>query len=276
MNKIANAILVIAVVVMIPTFTSAEPKEKDPDYPKIKAELVPPILAMKSGTFEGKVRMPWRLYVPKEASAANKLPLVVALHGAGRRGTDNVGPMSLFNSFYSVEEQKKHPSYILAPQIREGHSWVHNKGGLKNIEVDQTPPTDEMLTLFDLVAQTLKDYPIDVDRVYVVGQSLGGFGTWDAITRRPDIWAAAVPIAGGGDPSKVALFKNIPIWAWHGSKDTTVPVENTRAIIEALKKAGASPKYDEPPVGHSSWNNAFADPELYDWLFAQKRQHPSS
>ncbi len=243
----------------------------DPDYPKVQEELLEPIKKMPAGIYAGKVKMPWRLFVPPAATPENKLPLVVALHGAGRRGTDNAGPMSLFPTFFSNEAQAKHPAFILAPQIDQGHTWAKPGPKNANIEVDKTPMTPDMETLIALVEETIKKHPIDPSRVYVVGQSLGGFGTWDAITRRPDLWAAAVPICGGGDPSKAAVFKKIPIWAWHGSKDTMVPTENTRLIIAALKKEGANPRYSEVPAGHGSWINAFEEKELYEWLFSQKK-----
>lgn len=264
--------IVCAVAVLITAWLAIGGKVAgaDPDYPNVKPELSKVIVGMKAGQFDGKVPMPWRLYEPAKGNADQKFPLVVALHGAGGRGTDNVKPMSIFAPFFAADVQAKYPCYIIAPQMRLGHAWVKTKG-FTNYSADEQPASDEMLTMFSLVEQTIKDNPINPDRVYVVGQSMGGYGAWDAITRRPELWAAAVPIAGGGDPSKAAVFKDIPIWAWHGNKDTTVPVENTRAVIEAIKKIGGDPKYTEIPVGHSSWNNAYAEPKLYEWLFAQKR-----
>lgn len=261
--------LLFAAAALLPCLLSAQLPKMHPDYPTVREELVTPILAMKSGVQESAAIVPWRLYVPEEASAGKKLPLVVALHGAGSRGVDNVRPMALFKSFWTPDVQQKHPAFILAPQMKR--EWVVKPGGFTNYNADDVPTSKEMQAMLELVERTIKEQPIDPDRVYVIGMSMGGYGTWDAITRRLDLWAAAVPICGGGDPGKAASFKHISIWAWHGSKDTTVPVENTRAIIEALKQAGASPKYTEIPVGHSSWNDAFKEPELYDWLFSQKR-----
>lgn len=261
----------VVLVGMIPVLSAFAVRTDDPDYPKVDVELLEAIKVMPAGIYEGKVKMPWRMFIPPSATPEKKLPLVVALHGAGRRGTDNSGPMSLFPTFFTDEAQAKHPAFLLVPQIDKGKSWAKPGPGNSNIVVDKVPISPEMETVFALVEETIKKYPIDTTRVYVLGQSLGGFGTWDAITRRPDLWAAAVPICGGGDPSKAALFKNIPIWAWHGANDKAVPPENTRLIIEALKKEGATPRYSEVKAGHGCWVNAFDDKELYEWLFAQKK-----
>jgi lysophospholipase L1-like esterase len=117
-----------------------------------------------------------------------------------------------------------------------------------------------------------KEFRLDPERFYVTGLSMGGYGTWDHICRAPQRWAGAVPICGGGDPRNVAKAKGIAIWAFHGDADPAVPVERTREMINALRAAGAHPYYSEyPGVTHDSWTNAFQEPELLPWLFAQRR-----
>ena len=256
------------IITACPLSFSAE-DEKDPasDYKKVDKALVPQIQKMTAGEIKGLVSVPWRLFVPPEASAENPLPIVFMLHGAGRRGNDNVGPMDLAYSFWSEEAQKKNPCFVLAPQCRKGSMWatLNNKHTNQKVAAEPTPELAGAFAALDLV---LKTYPIDKKRIYLTGQSMGGFGTWEALYRKPDLWAAAIPICGGGDPSQVEVFKHIPIWAWHGANDSAVPVQNTRELIEALKKAGANPKYDEPKVGHGSWAPAYKTPELYEWLFS--------
>src|SRR5207237_1176997 len=118
-----------------------------------------------------------------------------------------------------------------------------------------------------------KEFPIDERRIYITGLSMGGYGTWDALAKRPELFAAAAPICGGGDTSSISKFKDVPIWAFHGADDKTVPVEETRQMIAALKAAGAQPKYTEyAGVGHNSWSQTYADPAFYEWLFAQRKQ----
>jgi predicted peptidase len=123
-----------------------------------------------------------------------------------------------------------------------------------------------------LVESMLKDLSIDPKRIYITGLSMGGYGTWDLIGRRPDLFAAAVPVCGGGDEGIAHTIKDIPVWAFHGAKDTAVKVSRTRNMIAALEKVGAKPRYTEyPDVAHDSWSLAYEDPELFRWLFAQAK-----
>lgn len=249
---------------------AAECQGANKDYERIKPEQKTLIESLEAGKLEVPAPMPWRLFVPPEAGPDKRLPLVVFLHGAGMRGTDNAGPMSLAWSFLSPEAQALNPCFVLAPQVRTGHRWVDHPFQAGHYDSSAIPATPEMLTMLSVVERLLAERPIDPKRVYVVGQSMGGFGAWDAITRRPDLWAAAVPICGAGDPAKAAIIRNIPVWAWHGENDTMVPVEGSRAMVAAIEKAGGKPKYTEIPAGgHGVWNRAFADPELYRWLFEQ-------
>lgn len=244
----------------------------DPDYGKEKPQIAAAVSKMEAGEITTPVKMPWRLYVPEGASKEKPLPLVVFLHGAGRRGTDNIGPMGLAWSFVTPEAQAKNPCFVFAPQVADGHRWVNQNFNLGPYDSEKIKETPEMKAALAMVDKLIAERPIDPHRVYVVGQSMGGYGTWDAMVRQPKLWAAAVPICGGGDPAKAESIKAIPVWAWHGENDTAVPVSGSRSMIEALTKAGASPKYNEiPKGGHGVWNRAFADPKLMEWLFAQRK-----
>jgi predicted peptidase len=257
------------ICVLLPLAVCAAPKS---DYGKAKPEQAAVIATLEAGLVEAPAQMPWRLFVPAGADPAKPLPLVVFLHGAGMRGTDNVGPMSLAWTFITPEAQAKHPCFVLAGQVRDGRRWVgqdFNKGSYSAAAVTIT---DEMRAMLALVDRTIASRPIDRTRVYAVGQSMGGYGTWDALIRRPDLWAAGVPICGAGDPSQATAIKTIPVWAWHGASDTAVPVSGSRDMIAALTTAGAKPQYTEiAKGGHGVWGPAFADPKLYEWLFAQRR-----
>ncbi len=251
---------------------AAAKEDTDPDYPKVDAARVPQILAMESGVATEPTKLPWRLYVPPQASPENKLPLVFFLHGAGRRGDDNVGPMDLAYEFWSPEAQKNNPCFVLAPQCRRGAMWAKLNKERTNFEADEQP-VPELAAALAVLDSVLKRWPVDPKRLYLTGQSIGGFGTWDALYRRPHLWAAAVPICGGGDPTKAALYKDVAVWAWHGANDTAVPPQCSREMIAALKAAGGHPRYTElPRVGHGSWGPAYRSAELHKWLFSQKRE----
>ena len=103
---------------------------------------------------------------------------------------------------------------------------------------------------------------------------MGGFGTWDAISRWPWKFAAAVPVCGGGDTAKAEIIKNIPIWAFHGDKDKVVMTSRSRDMIAAIKKAGGNPKYTEyPNTGHNAWTATYSNPEFFQWLFTQTKSN---
>ncbi|HBC88486.1 MAG TPA: phospholipase [Lentisphaeria bacterium] len=275
-TKFLSAIIILGAALLLLTVLCAADKpgknNPDADYKKIDKILLPQILAMKAGLYEAAdgIKVPWRLHIPPEASENNKLPLLFFLHGAGRRGDDNVGPMDLAIEFLRPEAQKKNPCFILTPQCRQGIMWTAMNPAHTNMEAPPEP-SPEMKAALSILDQVLAEFPIDKSRIYLTGQSMGGFGSWDALYRRPALFAAAVPICGGGDPSKANLFKDVPIWAWHGVNDKAVPVENTRAMIAALEKAGGKPKYSEIKAGHGSWEPAYSSAELRDWLFAQKK-----
>ena len=129
-----------------------------------------------------------------------------------------------------------------------------------------------MPELLGALDEVLRDQPVEIRRVYLTGQSLGGVGTWGIIAAQPVRFAAAVPVCGMWSPDDARKMAGVPVWAFHGAKDATVPVDGSRKMIAALKSAGATPRYTEyPDVGHNSWIQAYATDELWDWLFAQKR-----
>ncbi len=127
-----------------------------------------------------------------------------------------------------------------------------------------------------LVMETLlsieRDLPIDTTRRYIAGNSMGGYGTWLLAAEYPEIFAAAVPICGGGDPALAQPLSIIPIWAFHGEKDMNVPVSGSRDVIDAIKKVGGKPIYTEfPGKAHDISKEVIATPGLLDWLFSQRR-----
>ncbi len=217
----------------------------------------------------------YRLLTPlvefKDCMEAKKTyPLVVFLHGAGERGDDNEKQLIHGSKLFSdIETRVNHPAFVIFPQCPEGKKWVEVDWSLPAHDMPAEASENLQLTL-DLIDSMIENYPIDTSRIYVIGLSMGGYGVWDIISRYPDKFAAAVPICGGGDEAQALKIKDVPIWAFHGGNDRLVPTQRTRNMINAVKKAGGHPKYTEyPGVGHLSWNKAFAEPDLLDWLFSQ-------
>ncbi len=223
---------------------------------------------------QGKT-LPYRLLIPENYDPKKQYPLVVFLHGIGECGTDNEKQLIHgVKTFAQPEYRRKYPCFVLAPQCPLGALWVRGDLNL-NLARHKMPaePSAPMRLLLELIPALQKEFRIDPKRLYVTGMSLGGFGTWDLLCRRPDWFAAAAPVCGGADEEQAPKIARIPIWVFHGAKDDVVKPTWSRNMVAALRKAGGKPKYTEyPDVGHNAWDRAYKDPELYAWLFAQKRK----
>ncbi len=206
----------------------------------------------------------YRLLKPLEIAPRQQYPLVVCLHGGAGWGTDNFRNIegSLFARELSrPENRRKYPAFLFVPQCPSGSSW----GGVPN-----TVFIDSLV--FEAITALTNEFPIDDNRVYVVGHSLGGYGAWYFAATRPEMFAAAIPVAGEGDPNAAARMLTVPIWAFHGAKDKNVPVTGSRNVIEAIRKAGGEPRYTEVPDAGHGWEIVTEEPGVLEWLFDQKRE----
>ena len=212
--------------------------------------------------------MPYRLFVPPNYDSTRSYPLILWLHGSGSLGNDNVKQISGASfrgthTWTSPENQSKYPAFILAPQCPLGRSWT-------NFVTHR--PSSELLLVLEIIDALKTEFNIDAKRIYVAGQSLGGYGTWSLIAARPDLFAAAIPLCGGGDTNRASVIADIPIWAFHGEADRTVAVTESRKMIGAIREKGGQPRYTEyKGVGHDVWVKAFQERGLVDWLFAQHK-----
>jgi predicted peptidase len=229
-----------------------------------------------------KLRMPYRLLVPSDLNSSSKHPLVLFFHGSGERGDDN--ERQLLNGvgrFATLDSQSRFPCFVVAPQCpthldNQPIMWTGEREQMRSLKL-ASEVAIPLQTALELVSAIQVKFPIDQDRIYVTGISMGGFATWEALLRHPEKFAAAVPVCGGGDASHAARIKDIPVWAFHGADDPTVPVECSRLMIKMMEKAGGHPHYTEyPGVGHNSWDRAYAEPELVSWFFSQGRHTPKS
>ena len=217
--------------------------------------------------------MPYRIYKPANYNPKTRYPLVLCLHGAGGRGDDNKSRgTQAFVALSSPSVQKQYPAFLLTPQCPKGRAWV-NASCKGSYSVSKTPISKQMALVLEILHSVNTEFSIDPARIYVSGQSMGGFGTWDIVVRNPKLFAAAVPVCGGADPSQSKSIAHLPIWAFHGEKDTVVPTKGSREMVEALKKAGSKVKYTEyPGVRHNSWTLAWSEEELIAWLFKQRNK----
>ncbi|MBD0256928.1 MAG: peptidase [Cytophagales bacterium] len=207
----------------------------------------------------------YRLMKPLGYDSTQHYPLVVCLHGSSGCGRDNVKQVvaSLPAQWLSAPENRsKYAAFLLVPQCPLQMSW----GG-----IDGLPAVDSLVVEALLALE--QEVKIAKNRRYVAGNSLGGYGVWHLIGTRPELFAAALPISGGGDPALGQRIAGVPLWAFHGAKDRNVPVSGSRDVIEAVKRAGGTPRYTEyPDLAHHIGPQVATTPGLFDWLFAQKRE----
>jgi predicted peptidase len=212
----------------------------------------------------------YRQLVCDYTANTKKYPLVIFLHGMGERGSNNESQLKWgVRNFATSENMSQNPCIVIAPQCPDNSVWGNYN---RNMEL-QAEPTKPMKLLRELINEVIKKSPVDPNRIYITGLSMGGFGTYDAISRYPDLFAAAVPVCGGGDISKAKDFAHIPIWIFHGAIDSIVKPILSVNMLNALTEAGATPGYTQyPEVGHFSWIMAYSDKNMMTWLFKQRKE----
>lgn len=230
--------------------------------------------------FEKKVfeadgfRLPYRLYIPKDYDCGERYPLLVFLHGAGERGNDNERQLSAaIQKMFDDPGSPVYDSIVIAPQCSEGSQWVYTPW-TNNYSTASVPESRELECVISVIDEIRGFCNIDDDRVYITGLSMGGFGTWDLLSRHGARFAAGMPICGGGDPSYAKLLKRIPIRTFHGSEDASVPTRCTRLMYAAIRREGGENiEYTEfDGCGHNVWDMVYSDRENLDWLFSQSRE----
>lgn len=214
----------------------------------------------------------YQVFVPDNWSSNQKWPIILFLHGAGERGTDGLIQTEVGIATAIRKDRSRFPALVVMPQCLKDHDW--------------DKPDMEELALAALAAAS-KEFKGDPKRTYLTGLSKGGYGSWALAAAYPHKFAAVVPICGGilhpdesrkqPDSDRTPYLEaakkigtKLPIWVFHGDADPTVPVAESRLMVEALKADGADVHYTEyPGVGHNSWDKAYAEPELMTWLLSK-------
>lgn len=249
--------------------------KSEPSVPPGARALAERMLAGKFSRPQLGADVHYRLFVPKSYDASRRYPLIVFLHGAGSHGTDNLQQLSSPVEALVGRAQAVEPAFVLAPQDPKGDKWVTGSlhAPFRNYRQAERPQSDAAKLVLAGIEELTTRYAIDPDRIYLTGASAGGTGTWDLVTRGGvGRFAAAVPVTGACDPTRAAVIAALPIWAFHGALDPTAPVDNTREMVAALRAVGSPVRYTEyADVAHESWDRAYAEPELFPWLFSQRR-----
>jgi predicted peptidase len=222
----------------------------------------------------------YKMLEPRRIKASKKYPLVIFFHGAGERGVDNQKQLVHGSKLFEKRRnRRKFPAYVVFPQCPVDDYWA-------KVDIDRSDkddpfrfdyrgaPTTALKGVFELIQYYLKMPTVDPERIYIMGLSMGGMGVYEAISRHPEWFAAAIPICGGGDLAFVPSFaEKVPIWAFHGALDDVVPPKYSRDMMQEIIFKGGFPRYTEyPDANHNAWDRAFADKNLLPWLFEHKKK----
>lgn len=216
----------------------------------------------------------YRLLEPTFESTDGAYPVVLFLHGAGERGDNNAQQLyHVMPEFASLDARKNHPCYVIAPQCPLIQYWTSGER-MDEGDVDWQDSTNALQQMImEVLDQVVQKEDADPARVYLIGLSMGGAGSWDLLAHYPDRFTAAVPICGWTSKNHARKIAHIPVWIFHGSDDNVIPVAESRTIYRALQDAGGSPIYTElEGVRHNAWDFVFSGNALVmDWLFSKRK-----
>jgi len=224
-------------------------------------------------TFEfEKETLSYRILKPLNYNSNKQYPVHLFLHGAGERGNDNVSQLvHVGKLFLKKENREQYNSWVIFPQAQKNDWWGYKDPYKFDYNVKESKAMSLVVKLMDDFTQR-KD--VNPNKVFVSGLSMGGMGTFVILNLRPEMFAAATPICGDGDPSLVSNYsKKVPVWIFHGSDDTVVSPKKSLKMAKAIIENGGSPKitfYEN--VGHDSWNNAFAEKDFLKWIHSKSKK----
>ena len=215
--------------------------------------------------------LPYRLYIPKNYDCGALYPVMIFMHGAGERGCDNEEQIKV--ALPHVFDDPESPAYnaiIIAPQCPSDKQWVYapwTKGCYSVADVTESRECQAVIEILKLI---VAEYNVDKSRIYITGLSMGGYASWDLMARHSSIFAAGMPVCGGGDPSLAKIFADIPIRTFHGLLDNVVPTEGTREMYAAIKAVGKGKiRYTEFDNGyHDIWDDVYSNKNNINWLFS--------
>lgn len=259
-SRFLKATALVALTTGIAALGSCRAGSETTETGRHTVQKLPGQLAAKTDNLNDRF---W-LYLPERYERASKekpMPLIIYLHGSSRRGRD-IEEVKANGLAPLMDKKSDFEFVVVSPQALSNHPW------------QRCWQPDDLILLLD---HLLANYHIDPSRIYLTGLSMGGYGTWAAISKHPDRFAAAAPICGGGDPATARSIGKLPVWAFHGDADRVVPVERSKEMVDAIAAADGNARLTVyPGVGHDSYTRTYADPRLYEWFLKQERLAPPS
>lgn len=209
-------------------------------------------MEMEFFTFE---QMQYLVRYPENYKTGEKYPVILFLHGAGTRSNDI--KVLAGNAFFRLTAKHESFPFVCVAPLCHSETWF-----------------DQFETLKRFVEMVQKAEYTDPDRIYLTGNSMGGYGSWQLAISMPDVFAAMVPVCGGGMYWDAGRLKNLPIWAFHGDIDPTVFTEESVKMVEAVNKRGGNAILTiYPNTKHDSWTATYSNPEVFAWMLTHNRPH---
>ncbi len=240
---------------------AAQPSADTPDVQAIETRAnLPPGFILKQIKMPDGTTYKYGLFIPPqyEWNSTHKWPVILFLHGSGEVGNKGLKQLKVGLPPRIGTRSDRFPFITICPQAHA--RWFREQ---------------DAAAVWAILDAVLEEYRADPDRVYLTGLSMGGFATWEFACAHPDRFAAIAPICGAGPIEFMSNIVNLPVWAFHGEADNNVPVDNSRRLIAELKRLGAEPIYTEyEKIGHNSWDQAYAEAELYRWFLKHRRPAP--
>lgn len=257
--------------IRLPIFTLIKKKIKQLKFKLFATILIILLFGCKNDISS---ELPFLLHKPIEQQENRLYPLVICLHDADGRGSDNTGRGSeAYMILTDSLQQSKNPSYILIPQCPIAKKWVNCYWTSGNYDMSILEITNELEIVNELIDDIVEKYNIDRSRIYLTGQSMGSYGVWDLSVRKPNFFAAAIMISGGGDINTVVNLLELPMKMYNSEKDPLVPSRGAKSITQKFKefKSHHFTYKEYEGAAHNIWHRVWRSEKIIEWMFSKKR-----
>ncbi len=245
----------------------------------IFAQNVDQLFEKKTFVKEGDT-LNYRIMYPKDFNTSKQYPVVLFLHGAGERGSDNRRQLAHGAKLFASDSARtNYPAIVVFPQCPRTSFWAATEVDrttkpFKRVFPKASEPTASMHMVIEFMETLSAESYVNQNQIYVGGLSMGGMGTFEILSRKPEMFAAAFAICGGGNPENAEKYaKKTAMWIFHGANDDVVVPELSIEMVTAILKYGGKPNFNlYAKDNHNSWDSTFAEPKLLSWLFSNQKE----